>query len=71
MIQIENKPVIDKKERMINFLFAIRDLEINQSFVVKTIPSDYRNAISAVGIVLNRKFSTITEKNGCRIGRIR
>ena len=71
MIQIENKPVTDKKKHMIDFLFAVRDLEINQSFVVKAIPSDYRQALSTAGVLMNKKFSTVKEKDGYRVGRIR
>ena len=71
MINIEDKPVNDKKKHMVDFLFAVRELEINQSFVVKKLLSDYRQALSAAGILMDKKFSTVKEKDGYRVGRIR
>ena len=68
-IQVEPVQVARRGEEWNDFLIALRDLQVGQSFVVKTMPSNYRLIVSAAQTLMNRHFISCKVEGGHRIGR--
>ena len=78
MIKVENKMVVQNSislkekagfERK-EFLIALRDLKIGQSFMINVLDSNQRNIICVAKTLLDRKFITKKEGKDYRVGRI-
>lgn len=53
------------------FILGVRDLEVNQSFVIPKMPQHYRVVLSAAKTLLNRRFVTrVTDEGHYRVGRV-
>lgn len=52
------------------FLIAIRDLQVGQSFLIDKIPSNFRIILAAMPILMGRKY--VSRKDGLkfRVGRV-
>lgn len=73
-IKIENVPITKRRNfdsEWEEFLLALRDLKIQQSFVVETMPSHFRLAVSIAQVLLGRTYVTSKDKKGRRVGRIK
>ena len=51
------------------FVLAIKDLKVGQSFLLTTYPSNYRIAVSTSQYLMDVTLSVYQEENGYRIGR--
>lgn len=71
-MKIEDKPVgrLNENHEFHEFLRAIRDLEVGQSFYLDDISTSCRIVLSSTMILLGKKFATQKEGNGYRVGRV-
>jgi len=49
------------------FLEAIRDIEEGESFVIQYFPSNYRIILSAMPVLLGKRFTTRKTDKGSRV----
>lgn len=71
-IKIEDSPVRSSSDRMdhTEFLHALRDVEVGQSFLIGSCTSYERIAIRAAAAVLGRLFITRKDGDKVRVGRV-
>lgn len=72
-MKIEDKTITPRKKmdhKFDDFIRTLKVMDVGQSFIVETIPSNFRIAMTVANVLLGREFVSRKENGKFRIGRV-